>query len=118
VVRDGGIETRNGLQIARAIADDRQTPRQIGQPRQRFDQNIEAFSRNDGPDRKQPQRGAVAACRERTTVGAGHNDVDVPGLHVEPRSQKIGRRAAGRDDPSGHRAAAKSRPGQAGAIRR
>ena len=97
-MRDGGIETRNGLQIARAIADDRQTPGQIGQPRQCFDQNVEAFARNDGPDRKQPQRGAVAAGRERSAIGCRVTTRRRSRRHVEPRSQKIGRRVAGRDD--------------------
>ena len=64
VAGDIGVEPRRDVGVARAVAGNGQTPRQIGERRQRRNQHVEALALHQGADRKQPNLGLAAAARE------------------------------------------------------
>ena len=79
VPRDSIIKLQSCIAVARAVADDRQPPRQIRERRQRCDQNIEPLAGDHCADREQSHHSILTASHRPRWIAAWRCDCNAFG---------------------------------------
>jgi len=98
VTRDIGVKLRGGAAVARAVAGNRQPPRQIGERRQRGDQHVKTLARDYCADDSNRTTPVLAALRHQRRIAARPCHGNALGRHAVIGSDQPCRRRAGDDD--------------------